>query len=148
MNKKKIFPITNTGTVSVLTVFVILAMVAFALLAYMSAKRGAGYCSQFIQETQTWQEAKTLAFEKIASYDQEFYKAYENGTFSDLLQEEYGFSIPFGEGKELQVTLIPVSPGENQGHLYRITSFQEVNTKEWEGSHSLNLLDPAELTQN
>ena len=32
MNKKKLFPITNAGTVSILTVFVILAMVAFAAL--------------------------------------------------------------------------------------------------------------------
>ena len=49
---------------------------------------------------------------------------------------------------ELQVTLIPVLPEENQGRLYRITSFKEVNTEEWEGNSSLNLLDPAELTQN
>ena len=128
MNKKKLFPITNAGTVSILTVFVILAMVAFALLAYMSARRGAGYSGQFTKEAQAWQEARSQAFEKI--------------------QEDYGFSIPFEEGKELQVTLVPVLPEENQGRLYRITSFKEVNTEEWEGSSSLNLLDPAELTQN
>ena len=146
MNKKKTFPITNAGTASVLTVFVVLAMVAFALLAYMSARRGAGYSRQFTEEAQAWQEARSQAFEKIASIDREFYEAYENGTFSELLQEEYGFSIPFEEGRELQVTLIPVLPEENQGRLYRITSFKEVNTEEWEGSSSLNLLDPAELT--
>lgn len=146
MNKKKTFPITNAGTASVLTVFVVLAMVAFALLAYMSARRGAGYSRQFTEEAQAWQEAKARAFEKIASIDQEFYEAYENGTFPELLQEEYGFSIPLEKGKELQVTLIPVLPAENQGHFYRITSFQEVNTEEWEGSNSLNLLDPDELT--
>ena len=146
MNKKKLFPITNAGTVSILTVFVILAIVAFALLAYMSARRGAGYSGQFTKEAQAWQEARSQAFEKIASIDREFYEAYENGTFSELLQEEYGFSIPLEKGKELQVTLVPVLPAENQGHFYRITSFQEVNTEEWEGSNSLNLLDPDELT--
>ena len=105
-------------------------------------------CFRFTKEAQAWQEARSQAFEKIASIDREFYEAYENGTFSELLQEDYGFSIPFEEGKELQVTLVPVLPEENQGRLYRITSFKEVNTEEWEGSSSLNLLDPAELTQN
>ena len=55
MKKKKGFPITNAGTASVLTVFVVLAMVAFALLAYMSARRGAGYCLQFAQDALSFQ---------------------------------------------------------------------------------------------
>ena len=148
MDKKKTFPVTNAGTASILTVFVILAMVAFALLAYMSARRGAGYSGQFVWEAQSWQEARTQAFEKIANFDREFYDAYENGTFGELLQEEYSFSIPFEEGKELQVTLVPYLPSENQGHLYRITAFQEVTTKELKGSNSLDLLDPAELSEN
>ena len=65
MNKKKLFPITNTGTVSILTVFVILAMVAFALLAYMSARRGAGYSGQFTKEAQAWQEARSQALKRL-----------------------------------------------------------------------------------
>lgn len=148
MNKKKIFPITNAGTASILTVFVVLAMVAFALLSYMSARRGAGYAGQFAREAQAWQEAKAQALEKIASLDQEFYEAWEDGSFPELLGKKHGFSIPVEEGKELQVTLVPVLPEENQGHLYRITSFQEVNTEEWEGSNSLRLLDPSKLTEN
>ena len=148
MKKKKRFPITNAGTVSVLTVFVVLAMVAFALLASMSARRGAGYARQFAEEAQSYQEARALALEKIASIDQELYQAYEDGSFSDLTDgKEYQFSIPFGEEKALQVTLVPVLPSQNQGPLYRITEFKQVNTGEWEDKSSLDLMDPEELGQ-
>lgn len=148
MKKKKKFPITNAGTASVLTVFVVLAMVAFALLAYMSARRGTEYSRQFAKEAQAWQKAKAQAFEKIASIDKELYDAYENGRFSDLVQKEYTFSIPIGDEKELQVILIPGLPEENQGHFYKITSFKEITTEEWEGKNSLHLLDPDQLTKN
>ena len=148
MDKKKTFPVTNAGTASVLTVFVILAMVAFALLAYMSARRGAGYARQFAEEAQAWQEARAQALERIASLDREFYEAYEKGSFSELLSEQYDFSIPFGEGKALKVSLTPALPEENQGRFYRLTCFKEVNTEEWEDKSTLHLLDPSGQTEN
>lgn len=148
MKKKKIFPIVNAGTASILTVFVILAMVAFALLAYMSARRGAVFCRQSVQESQSYEEAKALALEEIASIDHELHQAYEAGTFEHLLEDQtYDFSIPIEGEKALQVTLVPVSPEENEGQLYRVTSFKQVSTGDWEDKSSLNLLDPNALSE-
>ena len=108
MKKKKIFPIVNAGTASILTVFVILAMVAFALLAYMSASRGAVFCRQSVQESQSYEEAKALALGEIASIDHELHQAYEAGTFEQLLEDQtYDFSIHSDSPLNLQQIFLP-----------------------------------------
>lgn len=140
--KKKKFPIMNTGAASVLTVFVILAMVAFALLTYMTARKNASFSQDFIDAAQQYQEAEALAWEEIARIDEELQTAWEEGNFTQFQEKKYSFTIPCGEEKELQVTLQACMPGENSGSLYRITSFSQISTKEWEDKSTLNLVKP------
>lgn len=64
--KKKKFPVINTGAASVLTVFVILAMVAFALLTYMTARKNAAFSQDFADAARAYQEAEAQAWEEIA----------------------------------------------------------------------------------
>lgn len=137
--KQKKYPMVNLGTASILTVFVILAMVTFATLSYMSARKDAGYTEQSITSSQQYQEAVNKAYEKIAEIDASLFELYQNGNFTPELEKDYDFSIPITDSSELQVVLKPCNPSENDGSLYRITTFQEVRTKQWENDDTLQL---------
>ena len=103
--KKKKFPVINTGAASVLTVFVILAMVAFALLTYMTARKNAAFSQDFADAARAYQEAEAQAWEEIARIDQELQTAWSEGTISEIAGTENAFTDPCGEEKELQVEL-------------------------------------------
>lgn len=137
--KQKKYPMVNLGTASILTVFVILAMVTFATLSYMSAKKDSGYTEQSVTSSQQYQEAVNKAYEEIARIDASLFELYQNGNFAPELAKDYRFSIPVTDSSNLQVILKPCEPSENDGSLYRITTFQEVSTKQWENDHTLPL---------
>lgn len=139
--KKRKYPVVNVGTSSVLTIFVILAMVTFAALTYMSARKDARFNEQKLQSAQEYQTAAALARKQIAAIDQTLQESWQNGSFESTLDTDYSFSVPCGDTRELKVTLIPCLPDENEGRLYKITCFKTVSTTEWEGESSLNLMD-------
>lgn len=138
--KQKKYPMVNLGTASILTVFIILAMVTFATLSYMSARKDAGYTSQAVTSSQQYQNAVNQAYEKIAEIDTSLFESYQSGNFESQLDTDYSFSIPISDTSELQVVLTPCLPSENEGGLYRITTFQEVRTKQWKNDSTLQLL--------
>ena len=80
--KKKRYPVINIGTASILTVFVVLAMVTFATLTYMTARRDARFNQQKLDSASAWYDAAGQARERIAKIDQELRKSYEDGTFN------------------------------------------------------------------
>lgn len=140
MNQKK-YPMVNIGTASILTVFVILAMVTFAVLTYMSARKDSRYTEQAVEAATQYQNAVNQAYEKIAKIDADLLESYEAGNFEEMLKQDYTFSIPSSDTTELHVTLVPCLPSENNGILYQITSFQEVNTEHWENDSTLKLME-------
>lgn len=137
--KQKKYPMVNLGTASILTVFVILAMVTFATLSYMSARKDAGYTEQSITSARQYQEAVNKAYEKIAGIDASLLELYQSGNFTPELEKDYRFSVAITDSSELQVVLKPCEPSENNGSLYRITTFREVRTKQWENDNTLQL---------
>lgn len=139
MNQKK-YPIVNVGTASILTVFIILAMVTFAALTYMSARKDSKYAEQSAETARKYQDAVNQAYEKIAEIDEELEAHYEAGDFESLLNKDYTFSVPVSDSSELHVTLVPFQPED--GKLYRITSFREVRTEDWENDSTLKLMEP------
>lgn len=141
MKNKKSYPMVNIGTASILTVFVILAMVTFATLTYMTARKDARFNQRQLEAVQARQEAVNQAYSKIAKIDRELADSYEHGTYENLPGKTYSFTIASGEDKVLEVSLICCSPQDNEGGFYQITRFQEVGTKEWNSDDSLNLLD-------
>lgn len=138
MNKKKL-PLTNIGTASILTVFVVLCMVAFSLLSYMNARKDADFNQQLKEKTDAYYAASSQAYEKIAMIDQELLKAWQNKTL-DSMEPTYSFSVPVDDTHVLEVELTVYHPQDNEGSLYRITRFQEVSTSSWDGDENLNLM--------
>ena len=65
MNRKK-YPVVNIGTTSLLTIFVILCMVTFAALSWLTAVRNARLNERVQERTEAWYQAANAAYEKIA----------------------------------------------------------------------------------
>lgn len=138
MNKKK-YPVVNIGTVSVLTVFVILCMVTFAALSLLTASRGARYNEQVQKRTGAWYQAATAAYETIAGIDQELSELWSAGQW-DKAEKTYSFTVPIDDSSELSVRLTTHAPTKSDPTLYSVTEFREIHTKEWQGDNSMELL--------
>lgn len=139
--KERKYPIVNIGTVSILTIFVILCMVTFATLSYMSAGHDQELGQNIADRTRAYYKATASAAGKIAETDHRWNQAYEEDP-SHFAGQEASFSIPIDEGSALEVSLISTSPEENDGKLYRITRYAKVSTADWEGDDTLNLMKP------
>ena len=135
------YPIVNIGTVSILTIFVILCMVTFATLSYMSASHDQELGQKIADRTTAYYKASASASEKIAETDSRWNQAYEEDP-SHFAGQEVSFSIPVDEGSALEVSLLSTVPEDNDGKLYRITRYAKVSTADWEGDDTLNLMKP------
>ena len=139
--KKTKYPVMNMGTVSILTIFIILCMVTFAVLTYLNTQKDAAFAGQLAERTSAYYAAVSEANRKIADADAAFRDAWENGEW-EALEPELKFSVPIEDGKELQVMLEPYRSAEESGKYYRILQFQEVATDDWQPDQSLPVLQP------
>lgn len=139
--KDRKYPIVNIGTVSILTIFVILCMVTFATLSYISASHDQELGQKIADRTSSYYAAAAKAADKIAETDSQWNKAYKDDP-THFSGQEAAFSIPIEEGSALEVTLVSADPKENAGKLYRITRYEKVSTADWDGDQTLNLMKP------
>ena len=137
--KKTKYPIMNMGTVSVLTIFIVLCMVTFATLTYISVRKDASFAEQLAGRTTAYYAAVSEANRQIADIDALLRQAWEGGTWQDI-EKTYEFSVPIDSEKELQVVLEACSPDQASGLFFRILQFQEVSSAEWTGDTSLPVL--------
>lgn len=137
--KQKKYPVVNIGTISILTVFVILCMVTFAALSLLTAGRSSDYNDQVQERTKAWHLAAGKAAEKIASIDQELSELWDSGRWEEA-EEEYSFTVPIDDTSELSVRLSTHDPSRDDPTLYTVAEFREVSTKEWHGDNSIELL--------
>ena len=123
--KKTKYPVMNMGTVSILTIFILLCMVTFAALTCISARKDAAFAEQLADRTTAYYSAVSEASRRIGELDASFREAWENGSWEDL-EDRVSFSVPVEEGRELQVTLEPCQPdgeGENGAFFHLVSNF-------------------------
>lgn len=146
--KKKSYPVVNIGIVPVFTIFIILCMVTFAVLSYMSADRDYTFSSQVAEHTTDYYRAASDANQQIAFINQTLSDSLELGVY-EKTELFYAFSIPVSDTEELVVKLERLTPEEaralkasdaEDAAFTRITMFEKISTKEWQGDDSLNLL--------
>ena len=101
MNRKK-YPVVNIGTTSLLTIFVILCMVTFAALSWLTAVRNARLNERVQERTEAWYQAANAAYEKIAEIDETLQEYRADGRWEQA-PPEYSFSIPIDENSKLRV---------------------------------------------
>ena len=97
--KKTRYPVMNMGTVSILTIFIILCMVTFATLTYISTRKDASFADQLAERTIAYYTAAGEAHRRIAKIDGELRQAWEDGTWQNT-QKTYEFSVPVEEGRD------------------------------------------------
>ncbi|MDD3278460.1 MAG: hypothetical protein PHG16_06205 [Lachnospiraceae bacterium] len=136
--KKRSYPVVNIGIVPVFTICVILCMVTFAVLSYMSADRDFRFSSQVAEQTTAYYDAVNEANQQIASLNQTLLDSWNRGVYEQT-ESSYAFSVPVSDTKELIVELTRIEP-QPDGSCTRIERFEETSTTKWHGDDSLNLI--------
>lgn len=153
--KSKKQSMINTGLPSLLVIFIILCLVTFAVLSFVSALRDYSDALQASERLQSWYAADSSARVRLAEINGQLFDIYGQLPASgqdDFLEECRGsfpemdadgvlsFSTDFSDSQmllaEIQVT--PPAPGEDI--CYKIRRWQVVTTAEWNADDSLPVL--------
>lgn len=159
MNRKK-YPVTNIGTSLILTVFIILALVTFAVLSMINTNHDYEFTEKIADRTSLYYEASNEASTLLAQIDEtarqcytadqtEYYLAVQEklGQIDGMTAESAGesclisYSVPIGDSQSLDVETQILYPAKQGDPFYTVHKWQEVSTKEWDGDAKLHLLN-------
>lgn len=157
--KRRSYPITNIGSVSLLMIFIILCLVVFSSLSLSGAVSDHQYSQKIAQHNTEYYQASAQATRILREIDQILDNAYQKSPADyytaagdalaamESLSTDFGaespsitYEIPVGERQMLKVVLALNEPGQLEDGYYRITSWQEVPASTWNGDDSLNLM--------
>ena len=146
--KKKSFPITNIGTISLMMIFIVLCMVTFAALSLSSAvsdSRSGQKMSVHTEVDGIFSDAYSKAQDA-----EEYYKMVSEALPDTLTSEkeegqlQIRYQVDVNDSQAIQVLLAVLSPEqiqrEGSGAFYKILSWQEIQTTTWEGDNSIQLI--------
>lgn len=141
--KKKGFSI-NMGTSSVLYIFIILALVSFAVLALVSSNTDYRLSKSVADNTKSYYEACNQIEEQLAQADASFKALYDTGISRVGYYEQVGkhlsLACPVSDLQSLCVEVDILYP-ENEGEgFYEITSWTVITTGNLEYDNSLPVL--------
>lgn len=159
MNRKK-YPVTNIGTALILTVFIILALVTFAVLSLLNTSHDYQFTKKIADRTSLYYEASNDASELLAQIDETAKNCYtaDRAQYYSNLKKELeqmnevtlqitderflvSYQTPIGDDQALEVEVSLLFPSEMDDSFYTIHRWQEVSTEEWTGDTQLNLLN-------
>lgn len=152
--KDRKFSFVHTGLSSLLVIFVVLSLVTFAVLSYVSALRDASLAQKSAQRTQLYYETDLLLrgqlteldarlsalYEQLESKDEASFLAACSREFPDLKNNQLTLRQDFGEAQQLTAVLALTLPDKAGKPFYQICSWQVVTTKEWVPDDSLPVL--------
>lgn len=157
--KRRSYPITNIGSVSLLMIFIILCLVVFSSLSLSGAVSDHQYSQKIAQHNAEYYQASAQATRILREIDQILHNTYQKSpadyytaagdelTAMESLSTDLGsespsitYEVPVGERQMLKVVLALNEPGQLKDGYYRIISWQEVPASTWNGDDSLNLM--------
>lgn len=162
--KKKNFPITNIGSVSLMMIFIVLCMVTFAALSLSEAAADYRFSLKMAEHTTQYYEASNSAEEMLASIDgmladcwaqtdneADYYKVVSDEVgkmdkvnaeiANDSLFLSYQTDLNDSQGLSVRLAvMVPETGTAGQSAYYKITSWQEISTTEWKGDNKLKLI--------
>ena len=161
MNKKK-FSVTNIGSISLLMIFIILCMVTLAALSLSSAASEANTARKFADHNTKYYQADNQAEETLDIIDgilAESYTADSASYFTevntrlaklstnitlDISTDNKSATLDYitsvDDSQSLEVKLTLTDPFTTSGGLYKITSWKEVKTSNWNADNSMKLI--------
>lgn len=164
MNKKK-FSVTNIGSISLLMIFIILCMVTLAALSLSSAASEADTARKFADHNTKYYQADNQAEETLDIIDgilgrilhcfRQILHSYftevntrlaklstnitlDISTDNESATLDYITSVDDSQSLEVKLTL--TDPFTTSGGLYKITSWKEVKTSDWNADNSMKLI--------
>lgn len=157
--KSKSFPVSHMGASLILCVFIILALVTFAALSAVNARRDRDFGEKISARTASYYAASNQAEDLLARIDEILYQSHRadpasyRGTVQEALSGLDGveadfsgalpvvsFRISFEDDRALAVSLELTDPAEPGDPFYRITAWKEISTREWHGDNTVPVL--------
>lgn len=160
--KKQSFPITNIGTISLMMIFIVLCMVTFSALSLSSAVSDSSSSQKMSDHTDEYYSASNRAEEILADVDavfadaytkaqekQEYYELISKGLPGNVESEvedgdltvSYQVKVNSSQGLLVRLAVLPPQQVEEEGKgFYQILSWQEIQTTDWEGDNTIQLI--------
>ena len=131
--KKRPTPFISIGSSSLLVVFLVLAIMIFAVLSFVSAKTDYEYSVKMASGKQAYYQACNLAEEALKELSADLAAA-----SPDSYPDRDSFLVPIDDTRSLSVAY-EILPGTSGGFTYRITSWKVEMNQPWEGDNTLKL---------
>ena len=131
-NEKRTIPFISIGSSSLLVVFLVLGIMTFAVLSFVSAKNDYEYSKKIASQKKEYYEACNLAEERLWELSSSLSGKNMTETGS------YSFIIPIDSNRQLSVAYDILI--NDQGTLtYQITEWEVELSENWSGKEELNL---------
>ena len=143
MSKKREFRV-NVGTSSILLIFVVLCLVAFATLSIVSANADYKLSRRVADRTSAYYEAANQVEKYIASIDKTLQGVYSTAESEEAYYTAVGHSksylVPISDLQSLSIKLDILYPTSDDEPFYQITCWQVITTGELEYESSYNFI--------
>lgn len=153
MKNKHQLPL-GIGISSILSIFVILCLLTFAVLSFVSANADNKLVQKNTAHTKEVYEAENLANEQIARIDSILEATYQSSDSSNYLEQvqqnltsldglsfpskdQVAYEIKVNEHQTLQVVLLLNSEVQKGESFYQIETWKLANTQTWEADDNL-----------
>lgn len=134
----------NIGSSSILLIFIILCLIAFAALSIVSANADTKLSAKVAQRTQTYYSAHNQATTTIAKLDHDLADVYRNtANESEYFQQtgyEQIYEFPISDLQTLCVKARILYPQKQGDTFYEITSWQIVTTQDLEYENNMMII--------
>lgn len=126
--------VTPVGATALLTVFAVLCLSIFALLAFTDVRSDAALAEASLESVRAYYEAEVTAQELLARLRAG--ERPEGVALSGIDPLQADYTVPISDGQELRVQVLLTGEG------YQITRWQSGATDTWEGEDHIKLWVP------
>lgn len=144
MHRQRHFQL-NIGSSSILLIFVVVSLIAFAVLSLVSANSDAQLSEKVLTRTTSYYEACNRAELSLSNIDQTLYDIYQ----SENSKEDYfiaaggeilSYTYPISDIQSLCIELEILYPISSDGPFYHIRKWQVLTTNALEYDESLHVI--------
>jgi len=157
MPVKKNFSVSvGIGAPSLMTIFLIISMLSFAVLSYMTSLADYRFAERREERSTAYHQASNeseITLSRMQSVLQAVYETSEPNSFYDNAIKAFGeydvdpehhsltFRTPIRETQDLRVTIRLRQPEHAGDRLFDIIEWRVVQTGDWVPDHSMNLME-------
>ncbi|MGN0399780.1 MAG: hypothetical protein ACI4EO_06595 [Blautia sp.] len=157
--KKNLRTPPGTGISSILLIFILLCMITFSVLSYVSARTDYRLSQKTSEHTRAVYQAENQANDILNQIDARLEKAYASGKdfshypdrikillkdldgVSFLDSQKITFQVPVGEEQMLEVCILLSSDLQEGDVYYTIETWKLINSRHWNPDNRLPVYD-------